>query len=294
MTLATFIKTDIAPVFSQKVATDEFIQRFEAGVDQIDQLWAELDAGEFSVDDAIKSPVAKPAEKATADGKISIVIPVYNERNTILEVIERVRALPLCKEIIVVDDCSTDGTRGWLETLRGQADVRVILKDRNEGKGAALRTGFAAASGDVLIVQDADLEYDPRDIPVVVRPVLDGKADVAYGSRYLKGRGTDGSRVHRFGNWLLTALSNRLNGVRLTDMETCYKAFRRDVLREIELKQNRFGFEPEITAKLARRRYRIQEVPIRYQPRSYAAGKKIGVKDLVSTLYCIVRYGWAD
>jgi glycosyltransferase involved in cell wall biosynthesis len=157
-----------------------------------------------------------------------------------------------------------------------------------------LHTGFAAATGDIVIVQDADLEYNPSDIPSVIRPIVLGQADVAFGSRYLHGRGQDESRLHRLGNGLLTALSNRVNGLELTDMETCYKAFRRGVLRDLHLKQKRFGFEPEITAKLARRQYRIKEVPIRYAPRGYAQGKKIGVIDLINTLYCIVRYGWGD
>ena len=307
-------------------ATADVVARVNATLDQIDQLWAELDRGEFKLLPESKRPSpesrrptleyrrASPESKrpgpdtlrsetpksgacdahGLADCKVSIVIPVYNERNTILQVIERIRQLPLKTEIIVVDDCSTDGTRGWLEILRGTPDLHFIFKEQNEGKGAALRTGFAAATGDVVIVQDADLEYDPRDIPTVVRPIVMGETDVSFGSRYLQGRGRDGSRFHRFGNWLLTSLSNRLNGVRLTDMETCYKAFRRNVLQEVEIQQNRFGFEPEITAKIARRRYRIQEVPISYNPRGYADGKKIGVKDLVSTLYCILRYGWAD
>lgn len=301
--------------------TTDVIARVNATLEQIDQLWAELDRGDFKLPTETKRPTAeyrRPSMQCTrpssgttplpreesqsatcnrltlSDCKVSIVIPVYNERNTILQVIERVRQLPLKTEIIVVDDCSTDGTRGWLEILRGTPDLHFIFKQQNEGKGAALRTGFAAATGDVVIVQDADLEYDPRDIPNVILPIVQGTADVSFGSRYLKGRGRDGSRFHRFGNWLLTTLSNRLNGVQLTDMETCYKAFRRNVLQEVEIQQNRFGFEPEITAKIARRRYRIEEVPISYNPRGYDEGKKIGLKDLASTLYCILRYGWAD
>lgn len=295
-------------------SSTEVIDRVNATLEQIDQLWAELDRGEFKLTPEIKQP-GRPGKRPSpgtnplrseksksvncdprdlTNCKVSVVIPVYNERNTILQVIERIRQLPIKTEIIVVDDCSTDGTRGWLEILRGTPDLHFIFKPQNEGKGAALRTGFEAATGDVVIVQDADLEYDPSDIPNVIRPIIMGKADVSFGSRYLQGRGRDGSRFHRFGNWLLTTLSNRLNGVQLTDMETCYKAFRRDVLQQVEFQQNRFGFEPEITAKLARRRYRIEEVPISYNPRGYAEGKKIGLKDLVSTLYCILRYGWAD
>lgn len=285
--------------------TPDVIDRVNATLEQIDELWADLDRGEFRLmpeTESQSTTTASPgrAKRAADDEaalihcKVSIVIPVYNERRTILQVIERVRELPLNKEIIVVDDCSTDGTQGWLETLATDGDLRVIYKKTNAGKGAALHTGFAAATGDVVIVQDADLEYDPRDIPAVVRPVALGQADVSYGSRYLNGRGGDGSWLHRLGNGLLTGLSNWLNGVQLTDMETCYKAFRRNVLSDLELKQKRFGFEPEVTAKLARRQYRIREVPIRYEPRNYSQGKKIGLKDLFSTLYCIVRYGWAD
>lgn len=254
---------------------------------QLDELFAQINAGEFDV---------RPLDYVWPAGrKLSVVIPVYNERASILEVIAKVRALPVPKEIIIVDDCSTDGTRSWLETLRDTAaDVRLIFKPQNEGKGAALRTGFEFATGDVVIVQDADLEYDPRDILQVVKPIVLGQADVVFGSRYLNGKSRDASLLHRAGNRLLTGLSNLLNGLQLTDMETCYKAFKRNVLRDIELKQNRFGFEPEVAAKVARRRYLITEVPIQYQPRSYAEGKKIGLKDLFSTLWCILRYGWAD
>lgn len=299
--------------------------RVESTLEQLDALWAELDRGDFELNiDGVKSdaPALEPSiassqsatrlqaqraklrakaierskAKVTAltDCKVSVVIPVYNEHTTVLHVIEQVQKLPLSTEIIVVDDCSTDGTQKSLETLRDMPGLRLILKQKNEGKGAALRTGFAAATGDIIIVQDADLEYDPRDIPAVIQPIVAGYADVSYGSRYLKGQGRDSSRLHRCGNWLLTSCANWINGVRLTDMETCYKAFRRSVVRDIAWKQDRFGFEPEITAKVVRRRYRLQEVPIRYNPRGYAEGKKIGVRDLFNTLYCIVRYGLAD
>jgi glycosyltransferase involved in cell wall biosynthesis len=282
------------------------IERVEATLDQIDQLWADLDVGGFDLDVPQPPATASSATRWDPRGKsrrqrkqlteytVSVVIPVYNERRTILQVVDRVQSLGLPGEIIVVDDCSTDGTRGWLETLHETPNVRVIFKEANEGKGAALRTGFQAATGDIVVVQDADLEYDPRDIPAVLKPIVDGRADVAYGSRYLKNGSGDQSAVHRFGNWLLTSLSNTLNRTELTDMETCYKAFRKNVLRDIPLRQPRFGFEPEITAKVARRQYRITEVPIRYEPRGYAEGKKIGLKDLFSTLYCIVRYSWGD
>jgi glycosyltransferase involved in cell wall biosynthesis len=223
--------------------------------------------------------------------KLSIVIPVYNEERTIQTLLARVAAIPLPKEIIVVDDASTDGTRELLGQYEAAHDVHVIFKPQNEGKGAALRTGFRRVTGDVVVVQDADLEYDPRDILPLVKPIVSGHADVVYGSRYLGEQPQDASRFHRLGNRLLTGASNLLTGLALTDMETCYKAFRRDVLRGFEIEQNRFGFEPEFTAKIARRKWRVSEVPIRYAARSYAEGKKIGLRDLVSTLWCIVRYG---
>ena len=224
--------------------------------------------------------------------KLTVVIPVYNEAQTIRRVIARVCALPISKEIIVVNDASTDGTSDVLDELEGRAGLHVIHKPQNEGKGAALRTGFRHASGDVVVVQDADLEYDPRDILPVIRPIVENQADTVFGSRFLGETPQDKSLVHRGGNWLLTTASNWLTGLNLTDMETCYKAFRRDVIRQIEIQQNRFGFEPEVTAKLARLKCRIREVPIRYQARGYAEGKKIGIQDLFNAVWCIVRYGW--
>jgi glycosyltransferase involved in cell wall biosynthesis len=226
--------------------------------------------------------------------KLSVVIPVYNERATIQRVLTRVAALPIPKEIIVVDDASTDGTRELLAQYECAHDVHVIFKPQNEGKGAALRTGFRRVSGNVVVVQDADLEYDPRDILPVVRPIVEGKADVVYGSRFLSETAQDRSLVHRWGNRLLTWASNRTTGLSLTDMETCYKAFRGDVLRSLEIRQDRFGFEPEITAKIARRKCRIVEVPVTYAARGYAQGKKIGLKDLFNAFWCIVRYAWRD
>jgi glycosyltransferase involved in cell wall biosynthesis len=226
--------------------------------------------------------------------KLSVVIPVYNEEATICQVLHNVAALPIAKEIIVVDDASTDGTRQILAEYEHKRSINIILKPRNEGKGAALRTGFRQVSGDVVIVQDADLEYDPADILNVIRPILEGQADVVYGSRFLEQSRASDSSIHRFGNACLTKLSNWFTGLDITDMETCYKAFRRDVLASFEIRQPRFGFEPEVTARIARRKYRLCEVPIRYSPRGYAEGKKIGVKDLFSTLYSILRYGLAD
>jgi len=226
--------------------------------------------------------------------KLSIVIPVYNEEKTLYEILSRVRALPVAKELIIVDDFSTDGTRDLLKPLEGYSEFKVIYKTENSGKGAALRTGFEHASGDVVVIQDADLEYDPRDLVPLLKPIIEGDADVVYGSRFLGDEHQDPSFLHRFGNAMLTRASNLFTGLRLTDMETCYKAFRRNVLRGLPLKQNRFGFEPEVTAKLARRCYRFVELPINYDSRSYDDGKKIGWRDGVNALYCIVRYGLKD
>jgi glycosyltransferase involved in cell wall biosynthesis len=229
-----------------------------------------------------------------ADFKLSIVIPVYNEERTIREILARVAALPVPKEIVIVDDCSRDGTPEVLRELAQASEVKVVFKQQNEGKGAALRTGFEQATGSIVVVQDADLEYDPRDILKLLPPLLRGEADVVYGSRFLHQRPQDKSAVHRLGNWLLTTASNVFTGLRITDMETCYKAFRRDVIQGLPIRQNRFGFEPEVTAKLARRKCRVVEVPITYNARSFAEGKKIGIKDLFNALWCILRYGLAD
>jgi glycosyltransferase involved in cell wall biosynthesis len=221
---------------------------------------------------------------------LSVVIPVYNERDYILEIIRRVKAVGLAHEIIVVDDCSTDGTS---EVLTAVVDplVRVFSHDRNQGKGAALRTGFSKVSGDVVIVQDADLEYDPCEYHRLIKPILDGKADVVYGSRFTGG---DAHRVvyfwHMMGNKFLTLLSNMFSNMTLTDMETCYKLMKREVVERITIEEDRFGFEPEITAKIAKLRVRIYEVGISYFGRSYQEGKKINWKDGVSALRCIVKY----
>ena len=226
---------------------------------------------------------------------LSIVIPVYNERDTILPVLARVRALPVRMQIVLVDDHSTDGTTDILRGLESLPDVHVLLKPQNEGKGAALRSGFRHATGDVLVVQDADMEYDPRDILPLLRPIVEGDADVVYGSRFLVPEMAVGSSpIHRFGNSLLTKASNLLTGLSLTDMETCYKVFRRHLISQVEIRQDRFGFEPEITAKIARRGWRIKELPINYHGRSWADGKKIGFRDLINACYCIARYGVAD
>jgi glycosyltransferase involved in cell wall biosynthesis len=234
---------------------------------------------------------------------LSVVMPVYNERPTLIEALDRVTAVPIRKEIILVDDGSTDGTQDLLHALEDEDAgdrynrFRVFYHERNRGKGRALRTGFEHAVGDVVLIQDADMEYDPAEYPRLLRPILEGQADVVYGSRFL---GDYAHRVlyfwHYLGNKFLTLLSNSFTNLNLTDMETCYKVFRRDVLDELQtkLKQDRFGFEPEITAKLARRRLRIYEMSVSYAGRSYEEGKKIGWKDGIKALWCIVRYGLAD
>ncbi len=235
----------------------------------------------------------KNASKRT-DYVLTVVIPVFNELNTIGRILSRVSALPLNLELVIVDDCSTDGTREVLQKLEGLEKVKVILQEKNAGKGAALRTGFEHATGDFIVVQDADLEYNPSDIPQLIQPLLRDEADVVYGSRFIGEELQDESWIHRAGNAVLTGASNLFSGLNLTDMETCYKAFNREVLKDITIEQDRFGIEPEITAKLARRGYRFVEVPISYDSRGYDEGKKIGFKDLFNAIYCIGRYGVSD
>jgi glycosyltransferase involved in cell wall biosynthesis len=225
--------------------------------------------------------------------KLSVVMPVYNESRWIREIVRRVQAVPIPKEIIIVDDCSTDGTRDILPQLEGDG-VQVVYQPRNQGKGAALRAGFRHATGDVVLVQDADLEYDPAEYPRLLQPIIEDRADVVFGSRFIG----DSHRVlyfwHSVANKVLTTLSNMFTNLNLTDMETCYKVFRREVLADIEIKSNRFGFEPEITAKVAKHRnpkWRVYEVAISYSGRTYEEGKKIGLRDAFNALYCIVRYG---
>jgi glycosyltransferase involved in cell wall biosynthesis len=226
------------------------------------------------------------------DFKLSVIIPVYNEEKWVRELVRRVREVPIPKEVILVDDCSKDGTRDILRELEG-GEVRVIYQPANRGKGAALREGFKHATGDVILVQDADLEYDPSEYPRLIQPILENRADVVYGSRFIG----ESHRVlyfwHYVANKVLTTLSNMFTNLNLTDMETCYKVFRREVLQGIRLRSNRFGFEPEITAKIAKRRnpaWRIYEIPISYSGRTYDEGKKIGLKDAFTAFYCIVRY----
>jgi glycosyltransferase involved in cell wall biosynthesis len=250
---------------------------------------------------------------ALHDPKVSIVIPVYNEKSTIDEILRRVLDTKVRKEVIIVDDCSTDGTRQILENMaarqaNGDAfapaqdgsdqielrDLRFFFQTPNQGKGAALRCGFAQVTGEIVLVQDADLEYDPRDYGVLLEPIVEGRADVVYGSRFLGGP----QRVHYFwhyvANRMLTLLSDIFTNLKLTDMETCYKVFRKEVLAGVQLKSDRFGFEPEITAKIAKHNWRIYEVPITYAGRTYEEGKKITWKDGIQALWCIIRYKFSD
>ncbi len=221
---------------------------------------------------------------------LSIVIPCYNEENNILALVNKVLESPIKnKEIIVVDDCSKDGTRKVLEEQVRPLVSRIIYHEVNGGKGAALRTGFQAATGDVVIIQDADLEYDPMEYPQVVNPIFEGRAEVVYGSRFLNQK-RKGYLANRLANWALTTFSNLFTHQKLTDMETCYKAFRREVIQSVNIEENRFGFEPEITAKLSKMKIKIQEVPISYYPRTNEEGKKIGFKDGVRAIYVIWRY----
>jgi Glycosyltransferases involved in cell wall biogenesis len=231
------------------------------------------------------------------DYLLSVIMPVYNEARTLLEIIDRVRSVEIPKEIVIVDDGSTDGTR---EILRQKVDgvipgVKVVLHEKNQGKGAAIRTAVEQGTGDYVIIQDADLEYDPKEYYGLLAPILDGRADVVFGSRFL---GSGAHRVHLFwhrvANGFLTTLSNMMTNLNLTDMEVCYKVFRVEVLKKIRLRSNRFEFEPEITAKVAKMRCRIYEVPISYSGRDYSEGKKIGMKDAFTALWTIFKYRFVD
>lgn len=232
--------------------------------------------------------------KIPASFKLSVAIPVYNEERWLREIMRRVRAVPIRKEIVLVDDCSKDGTRDILREMENDPDVKVIYHERNLGKGGAIRTAFSHCTGDVVVIQDADLEYDPSEYPRLLQPILDGRADVVYGSRFIGETVRVHLFRHRIANGILTFLSNCMTNLNLTDMETCYKLFKREVLKDIKIKQNRFGMEPEITAKIARRRCRVYEMPISYSGRDYSEGKKIGWKDGFEALWCILRYGIAD
>lgn len=221
---------------------------------------------------------------------LSIVIPCYNERENIIKILDKVDQSPIPnKEIIVVDDMSTDGTRDILESQVRNRVSQLIYHEQNGGKGAALKTGFAHATGDIVIIQDADLEYDPMEYPQVIKPIVEGKAKVVYGSRFLNAK-AKGYLANRLANKFLTILSNIFTHQKLTDMETCYKAFRRDIIQQVDIEEKRFGFEPEITAKISDMRIRIKEVPISYYPRTSQEGKKIGFKDGLRAIYCIVKY----
>lgn len=228
--------------------------------------------------------------------KLSIIMPVYNEKATIREILKRVRAVDVGmeKEIIVVDDGSKDGTREILREEESRGDIKVLYHEKNMGKGAAVRTGIASATGDFVIIQDADLEYDPQDYPALLKPLLEGKTEVVYGSRFLGGYGSSMLSWHRFGNKFLTAATNLLYGSSLSDMETCYKAFKASVIKSIPLRSNRFEIEPEITAKILKRGYKILEVPIRYRGREFHEGKKISWKDGFSALWTLLRYRFAE
>ena len=227
--------------------------------------------------------------------KLSVVIPVYNEKNTIEEIISRVQAVDvgIKKEIILVDDCSNDGTREILEKLT-QDNIKVYFHSKNQGKGASLQTGFSNVEGDIILIQDADLEYDPREYSKLLEPILDGRADAVYGSRFFGGPHRVLFFWHYVGNKILTTLSNITSNLNLTDMETCYKVFKREILDKITLKSKRFGIEPEITIKLAKMKCRIYEVPISYSGRDYSEGKKIGWKNGVSAIFHIFKYKFFD
>ncbi len=225
--------------------------------------------------------------------KVSILMPVFNEEATLETIVAKVREQGVHDELVIVDDCSTDSTRDLLiEMNQKYDDIKVFMHGYNKGKGAALKTALTHTRGDIVLVQDADLEYDPAEYAKLIEPIQKGEADVVYGSRYLENNSQNSSGIHRFGNRMLTELSNLTTGLQLTDMETCYKAIRRDSLRGVPLRENRFGFEPEITAKLARRGARIIELPISYHARGWDEGKKIGIRDGLRAIWCILRYAW--
>ncbi len=226
--------------------------------------------------------------------KLSVVIPVYNEADHIREILKRVRATGLASDIVVVDDCSQDGTRAILQQLDGRDGVRLALHDENRGKGAAVRTGLQHAAGDIILIQDADLEYDPRDYPMLLQPLEEGIADVVYGSRFLGGPRRATMFWHMIANRMLTFMTNILYDTILTDMETGYKVFRRDVVQGLKLRASRFDFEPEFTAKILKRHYRIYEVPISFNPRDYSEGKKIKLHDAFQAVWTLLKYRFVD
>jgi glycosyltransferase involved in cell wall biosynthesis len=263
------------------------LERLEHTLEQIDSLQTEI-ARELTID-------GEPLDfEIPAGFLLTVIVPVYNEEATIGQVLSRLMACPVPKEIVIVDDASTDGTRSVLELWQSAPGVRLVFKERNGGKGAAIRMALSEARGAVILVQDADLEYDPRDIPELIKPIIQGNADVVYGSRFAGYDRFAGAWWQALANRGLTFLSNRTTGGRLSDMETGYKAFSRDAILSIHLTQDRFGFEPEVTAKLARRGFRFTETPVRYVPRGFAEGKKIRLKDAFYALYAIFRFGWGD
>lgn len=226
--------------------------------------------------------------------KITVLIPIYNEIHTIREILNRVQAQNLAEEIILVDDGSTDGTREILSEFDGQSPFRVVLHEVNQGKGAAVRTGLDHAKGDVILIQDADLEYDPRDYPALLKPIEEGVADVVYGSRFLGGPRRTAMFWHMLANKLLTLMTNILFDTILSDMETGYKVFRREVIKDMPLHAKRFEFEPEFTAKILKRKFRIFEVPITFNPRDYDEGKKIGISDAFEAVWALIKYRFVD
>ncbi|MEM9645564.1 MAG: glycosyltransferase family 2 protein [Planctomycetota bacterium] len=271
----------ISPVDADEVAVlDDVLTQGQQMLDRIDET-LDLIAQATEV-------ASGRAEVETFD--ISLIVPVFNERDSLPQVIDRIlEVMPPATELILVDDASTDGTTDWLREMDARSNVRVLFRRRNHGKGSAVRLGIRHSLGRVVAIQDADLEYDPADLLRVIWPVLEGEADAVYGSRYL-GDQNDDAWLHRMGNGALTMMSNCLTGLKLTDMETCHKAFRGDFLRSIPLRECRFGFEPEITAKIAARDAKVIEVPTRYQARGYDEGKKIGWRDALSALRCMWTY----
>lgn len=276
----------LQPATLRTTVDDKTIQRGNAAIEQIDSLQQQIDEvnrADFECPDL--------GFELPADFLLSIVVPVYNERATINRVIASLFALPIPVEVIAVDDGSTDGTCAMLTRLNQEfPELHVALQECNQGKGAALRKGFSIASGSHVMVQDADLEYDPRDIPALLEPLAKDDADVVYGSRFLESRSQGSSGLHRLGNRMLTEASNWGTGWKLTDMETCYKVFRRDLLERMDLKQDGFGFEVELTSKLAKLGARVVERPISYEARDWGEGKKIGWRDGLNALYCLYRY----
>jgi glycosyltransferase involved in cell wall biosynthesis len=226
--------------------------------------------------------------------KLSVIIPIYNEVESIREIVKRVQETKLAWEIVLVDDGSIDGTRGLLKEMDGKDNVHVVLHEKNQGKGAAVRTGFDAAKGDILLIQDADLEYDPRDYPTLVKPLEEGIADVVYGSRFLGGPRRVVMFWHMIANYMLTFMTNILYNTILSDMETGYKVFRKEVITGMPLHAKRFDFEPEFTAKVLKRKYRIYEVPISFNPRDYSEGKKIKLKDAFEAVWTLFKYRFVD